>query len=64
MDATQRKIVAELNSRIERLKEHQNDPLEREENGPYADVNRALSRVIGLPLQKELEDLKSFVENL
>lgn len=56
-------IIGELNSRIQRLEEHRDDPKGGEEN-QYEKLNHAVSAVIGASLQKELEDIRSFVEKL
>lgn len=56
-------VMQELDSRIDRLKEHEDD--RKEENGnPYEKMNHALSHVIGHSLSKELNDLREFVEGL
>ena len=56
-------VLDELESRISRLEEHEDD--HKEENGnPYEKMNHALSHVIGHSLSKELNDLKDFVEGL
>lgn len=60
---TKNKIIAELDSRIERLYEHQNDEKENDGN-QYAELNHAVSRVIGTALTKELEDVRNFVQGL
>lgn len=56
-------ILDELDSRLERLKKHQGSDKHREDN-EYADLNCALSRVIGSTLTSEIEDIKHFVEQL
>lgn len=56
-------VLQELDSRIDRLEEHEDD--RKEENGnPYEEMNHALSHVIGHSLSKELNDLREFVEGL
>lgn len=56
-------ILAELDSRLERLRAHQNDAIEITGN-PYEELNQALSKVIGAPLVSELEDLRSYICSL
>lgn len=60
---TKEKILNELNSRIERLYEHQDDVKENDGN-QYAELNHAVSRVIGTALTRELEDVRNFVNSL
>lgn len=62
MDLKQ-EILSELDSRITRLHRHQPEEKPQEEN-PYAALNQALSGVIGDSLEKELEDLRGFVQSL
>ena len=56
-------IIQELDSRIQRLKAHRFDPLETTGN-QYQELNQALSKVISVPLTKELVDVKAFVMQL
>ena len=56
-------IVKEIDSRISRLKEHLDDPIIQSGN-QYEELNQALSKVINVPLVKELEDLKGYIEDL
>ncbi|MGI6199431.1 MAG: hypothetical protein ACOYJA_01530 [Christensenellales bacterium] len=62
MDLKQQ-IITELDSRLERLRAHQNDAIEITGN-PYEELNQALSKVIGAPLVSELEDLRGFICSL
>lgn len=56
-------IIQELDSRIQRLKAHRFDQPEPTGN-QYEQLNQALSKVISVPLTKELEDVKAFVMQL
>ncbi len=56
-------ILQELDSRISRLAAHEDDPIVPEDN-QYGVMNQALSKTIGVPLRKELEDVRRFVEKL
>lgn len=56
-------IIAELDRRMDLLREHQCDQIEITGN-QYAELNQALSKVIGAPLLEELGDIKSFVQSL
>ena len=65
-----REILNELDSRISRLKEHKNDDKSGfggnhgDQDNQYEQLNHSLSRVIGVSLEKELENLRDFVEEL
>lgn len=56
-------IIEELDSRINRLEEHQYEEIVVTGN-QYEELNQALSKVIGAPLIKELDSIKSFVQEL
>lgn len=56
-------VLDELNSRIDRLKKHADDPIVQTDNN-YDVLNQALSKTIGEPLCKELENVRDFVETL
>ena len=56
-------ITNELDRRIDNLKEHQYDQIKVTGN-QYEELNQALSKVIGVPLIKELENVKKFVQEL
>lgn len=62
-DNVRKEILDEIDKRLLRLKEHQNDKIIQTGN-QYDELNQALSKVIGAPLIKELEDLKEFVIKL
>ncbi len=53
----------EIESRITRLKEHEDDKIILTGN-QYDELNQSLSKVIGVALLGELEGLKSFIEKL
>lgn len=63
IDPTKQAVLTELDSRIDRLKAHQDDHSIESDN-QYEALNHALAKAIGVPLQKELEDLRCFVEHL
>nr|WP_122013356.1 hypothetical protein [Maliibacterium massiliense] len=56
-------IIRKIDERLAQLREHQYDQIEVTGN-QYEELNQALAKVIGVPLIKELEDLKSFVASL
>lgn len=57
------KINSEIDSRISRLKQHYGDAIDMTGN-QYEELNQALSKVISVPLIKELESLREYVERL
>ena len=63
MDTTKQEILDELDDRIERLQNHAGDDKQTDGN-QYEQLNHALSRVIGVSLEKELSSLRDFVEEL
>ena len=56
-------ILDELDRRISNVAAHRYDQIEVTGN-QYEELNQALAKVIGVPLQKELENLRAFVEEL
>lgn len=58
------KVIAELNQRIEKLESHKDDPVFSDTNNQYEELNQALAKAIGVPLRKELTDLRNFVQEL
>ncbi|CAB1247203.1 conserved protein of unknown function [Ruminococcaceae bacterium BL-6] len=56
-------ILSELDSRINRLKEHSDDRIIPTGNR-YDELNQSLSKIIGVPLMQELESIKDFVNSL
>lgn len=56
-------VISEIDRRIKRLQEHRDDEVIVTGN-QYDELNQALSKVIGVPLMKELSSLKSYVEQL
>ncbi|WP_195985284.1 hypothetical protein [Clostridium sp. D33t1_170424_F3] len=58
-----KQIIAELDRRMNLLREHQNDQIVITGN-QYSELNQALSKVIGAPLLEELGDVKDFVQSL
>lgn len=63
MDVIKQEILDELDDRIERLQNHAKDDKPSDGN-QYEQLNHALSRVIGVSLEKELTNLRDFVEEL
>lgn len=57
------RLSSEINSRIVRLKQHYYDEIDLTGN-QYEELNQALSKVIAVPLIKELESLKEYVRKL
>ncbi len=64
MNDIKQEIIQELNSRIERLKSHDDHRVSQQEDNQYAQLNHAVSRIIGVSLCKELEDVRQFVNEL
>lgn len=62
MDCKQQ-ILAELDSRLERLYQHEDDYKPSHEN-QFEELNHAVSKVIGSSLKKEIEDIRGFVAGL
>lgn len=56
-------IIAELDSRIQRLHTHLEQPIEPSDN-QYDQLNQALSKTIGTALEKELESVREFVSGI
>lgn len=56
-------MIKELESRIKKLENHQDDDDYRKEN-PYDNVRQAVSFVINDALLTELKDLKDFASHL
>lgn len=54
-------LLQELDSRIQRLQEHEEDEKDSDGN-QYRQLNHALSAVIGTSLKKELQDLRNLIE--
>ncbi|WP_040197084.1 hypothetical protein [Candidatus Soleaferrea massiliensis] len=63
MQDIKRQIIAEIDDRMERLKQHRDDRIVVTGN-QYEELNQALSKVIGVPLIEELDSLKSYVQQL
>ena len=63
MSDIKNQIITELDSRIHRLAEHQYMQIKVTGN-QYEELNQALSKVIGVPLMRELQSVKDFVEKL
>jgi hypothetical protein len=63
MDSIKSQVIQKIDSRIAELEEHQYDEIEINGN-QYSELNQAISKVIGVPLRKELSNLKNFVEKL
>lgn len=57
------RLNSEINSRITRLKKHYYDEIDVTEN-QYEALNRALSKVIAVPIINELESLREYVNGL
>ncbi len=60
---SRREIIEEIDRRIGLLKEHENDAIEITGN-QYAELNRALSKVIGVPLMGELTSMKEYIQQM
>ncbi len=62
MDIKQQ-VLQEIDDRLQRLEQHRGDRITVTGN-QYEELNQALSKVIGVPLIEELNDLKAFVQGL
>ncbi|MFR8003847.1 MAG: hypothetical protein ACLU62_13165 [Hydrogeniiclostridium sp.] len=60
---SRQEIIEEIDRRIGLLKEHENDSIEITGN-QYAELNRALSKVIGVPLMGELTSMKEYIQQM
>lgn len=60
---SRQEIIEEIDRRIGLLKEHENDAIEITGN-QYAELNRALSKVIGVPLMGELTSMKEYIQQM
>ena len=60
---SRQEIIEEIDRRIGLLKEHENDAIEITGN-QYAELNRALSKVIGGPLMGELTSMKEYIQQM
>lgn len=56
-------IINELDRRIDNLAEHQYDQIEVT-GDQFGELNQAFKKVIGIPLRKELESVKEFINKL
>lgn len=63
MNDVKQQVLKELDTRIAALQEHEDDEVVETDN-QYEVLNQAIKKVIGVPLRKELEDLKTFVSGL
>ena len=57
------KIIGRLERRIGLLRAHRGEAIAASPN-QYEQLNDALSRVIGVALEKELEDIRDFIQDL
>ena len=60
---SRQEIIEEIDRRIGLLKEHENDAIEITGN-QYAELNRALSKVIGVSLMGELTSMKEYIQQM
>ena len=60
---SRQEIIEEIDRQIGLLKEHENDAIEITGN-QYAELNRALSKVIGVPLMGELTSMKEYIQQM
>ena len=60
---SRQEIIEEIDRRIGLLKEHENDAIEITGN-QYAELNRALSKVFGVPLMGELTSMKEYIQQM
>ncbi|MBQ5318659.1 MAG: hypothetical protein J6K17_06165 [Oscillospiraceae bacterium] len=57
-----RKIIQEIDSRLEKLGNHYHDKKDTE-NNPYGEMLAAESKLLNTALSNELRSLKEFIEN-
>ncbi len=57
-----RKIIQEIDSRLERLGNHYHDKKDTDGN-PYGEMLAAESKLLNTALSNELRSLKEFIEN-
>lgn len=57
-----RKIIQEIDSRLEKLGNHYHDQKDTDGN-PYGEMLAAESRLLNTALSNELRSLKEFIEN-
>ncbi len=57
-----RKIIQEIDSRLERLGNHYHDKKDTHDN-PYGEMLAAESKLLNTALSNELRSLKEFIEN-
>ncbi|MEZ4357195.1 MAG: hypothetical protein R2876_00950 [Eubacteriales bacterium] len=62
-DNIKEKIIAELDRRINNIREHQYDQIEVS-GDQFSELNQALKKVIGMPLKKELESIREFINKI
>lgn len=63
MNHIKAEMISEIDRRITNLQEHRYDEIIVTGN-QYDELNQALAKVIGVPVMKELEGLRQFVEKL
>ena len=57
-----RKIIQEIDSRLEKLGNHYHDKKDTDGN-PYGEMLAAESKLLNMALSNELRSLKEFIEN-
>lgn len=62
-NALKQQILDELDKRIHDLKEHRYDEIIVTGN-QYDELNQVLAKIIGVPLLKEVQDIRDFVLGL
>lgn len=62
-DSLKQQIIHEIDHRIALLEEHQDDEIIITGN-QYEELNQALKKVINVPLHKELDSLRSYIDHL
>lgn len=64
MDNIKQRVIDELDNRIGLLREHYYGDKIKASDNQYEELNQALSKVIAVPLLKELESIKEFTQGL
>lgn len=63
MQSLKKQIIDELDKRIKDLEEHRYDEIIVTGN-QYDELNQVLAKIIGVPLLKELQDVRDYVLGL
>ncbi len=62
-DNIKKEILEEIQNRIDKLEEHENDKIKLSDN-QYEELNKAIAKIIRVALYGELVGLKDFINKL